>query len=83
MEDEVRDDGKMQMEEQKIRSELWVQERMEKQEYMEMLQQIEVLADDIWSEVVQSDDEKSWRKSGDPVDVCHFGGAVGELWKII
>ena len=41
------------------------------------------LADDIWSEVVLSDEEKSWRKGGDAVNVCDFGGAVGELWKII
>ena len=41
------------------------------------------LADDIWSEVVLSDEEESWRKGGDAVNVCDFGGAVGELWKII
>ena len=41
------------------------------------------LADDIWSEVVLSDEEKSWRKGGDAVNVCDSGGAVGELWKII
>ena len=41
------------------------------------------LADDIWSEVVLSDEEKSWRKGGDAVNVCDFGGAVEELWKII
>ena len=41
------------------------------------------LADGIWSEVVLSDEEKSWRKGGDAVNVCDFGGAVGELWKII
>ena len=41
------------------------------------------LTDDIWSEVVLSDDEKSWRKVGDAVNVCDFGGAVRELWKII
>ena len=40
------------------------------------------LADDIWSEVVLRDEEKSWQKDGDAV-VCDFGGAVGELWKII
>ena len=51
MEDEVRDNGKMQMEEQKIRRELWVQERMEMQEYMEMLQQIEVEVE--WQMVVE------------------------------
>ena len=28
------------------------------------------LADDIWSEVVLSDKEKSWRKGGDTVNVC-------------
>ena len=32
------------------------------------------LADDIWSEVVLSDEEKSWRKGGDAVNVCDFGG---------
>ena len=41
------------------------------------------LADDIWSEVVLRDEEKSWQKDGDAVNVCDFGGAVGELWKII
>ena len=41
------------------------------------------LVDGIWSDVVLSDKEKSWRKSGDAVNVCDFGGAVGELWKII
>ena len=41
------------------------------------------LADDIWSEVVLSDGEKSWLKGGDAVNVCDFGGAVEELWKII
>ena len=41
------------------------------------------LADDIWSEVVLCDEEKSWQKDGDAVNVCDFGGAVGELWKII
>ena len=41
------------------------------------------LTDGIWSEVVLSDEEKSWRKSGDAVIVCDFGGAVRELWKII
>ena len=39
------------------------------------------LADDIWSEVVLSDEEKSWRKGGDAVNVCDFGGAVGDLCK--
>ena len=95
MEDDVRDDGKMQMEEQKIKSELCVQEKMEKQEYMEILQQIEVevecqmvveivfemslvgLADDIWSEVVLSHQEKNWRNADDAVNACDFGGAVG------
>ena len=51
MQDEVRDDGKMKMEEQKMRSELWVQERMEKQDYMEMLQQTEVEVE--WQMVVE------------------------------
>ena len=41
------------------------------------------LANGICSEVVLSDEEKSWRKGGDAVNVCDFGGAVGELWKII
>ena len=41
------------------------------------------LADDIRSEVVLNDEEKSWRKGGDAVNVCDFVGAVGELWKII
>ena len=41
------------------------------------------LADDIWSEDVLSDEEISWRKCGDAVNVCDFGGAVGELCKII
>ena len=41
------------------------------------------LADYIWSEVVLIDEEKSWRKGGDAVDVCDFGGAVGQLCKII
>ena len=41
------------------------------------------LADDIWSEVVLSDEEKSWRKGGDAVNVFDFGRAIGELWKII
>ena len=40
------------------------------------------LADDIWSEVVLTDEEKSWRKGGDAVNACDFGGAVGELCKI-
>ena len=40
------------------------------------------LADDIWSEVVLSDEKKSWWKGGDAVNVCNFGWAVGELWKI-
>ena len=40
------------------------------------------LADDMWSEVVLTDEEKSWRKGGDAVNVCDFGGAVGELCKI-
>ena len=41
------------------------------------------LEDDIWSEVALSDKEKSWRKSCDAVNVCDFGGVVGELCKII
>ena len=41
------------------------------------------IAEDIWSEVVLSDEEKSWRKAGDAVNVCDFGGAVGKLCKVI
>ena len=41
------------------------------------------LADGIWSQIVLSDEEKSWRKGGDVVNVCDFGGAVGVLWIII
>ena len=41
------------------------------------------LADDIWSGDALRGDEKSWQKCGDAVNVCDFGGAVGELWKII
>ena len=44
------------------------------------------LADGIWSEVVLSDEEKEVvlsDKGGDAVNVCDFGGAVRELWKII
>ena len=41
------------------------------------------IADGIWPEVVLSDEEKSCRKGGDKVNVCSFGGAVGELSKII
>ena len=37
------------------------------------------LADGIWSGVFLSDEEKSWRKGGDAVNVCDFRGAVGEL----
>ena len=40
------------------------------------------LADGIWSEVDLSDEEKSWQKSGDAVNVWDFGGVVGELSKI-
>ena len=40
------------------------------------------LADNIWSEVVLIDEKKSWRKGDDAVNVCDFGGAVGELCKI-
>ena len=42
-----------------------------------------VLTDGIWSEVVLSDEEKSWRKGGGSVNACDFGGAVRELSKII
>ena len=42
-----------------------------------------VLTDGIWSEVVLSDEEKSWRKGGGSVNVCDFGGVVRELSKII
>ena len=41
------------------------------------------LADGIRSEIVLSDEKKSWRKGGDPVNVCDFDGAVEELWKIV
>ena len=41
------------------------------------------VADVIWSEVVLSNEEKSWQKGGDAVNVYDFGGAVRELWKII
>ena len=41
------------------------------------------LADGIWLDVALSDEEKSWRKGGDAVNVCDFGGAVVELSKII
>ena len=41
------------------------------------------LADEIWSEVVLSDGEKPLQNGGDAVNVCDFGGAVRELWKII
>ena len=41
------------------------------------------LGDDIWSEVVLSNEEKFWRKGGDAVNVCDFGGAVRELCKIM
>ena len=46
MEDEVRDDGEMQMDKEKMMSELWVQERMELWEYMETLQETEVEMED-------------------------------------
>ena len=39
------------------------------------------LADGIWSEVVLGGEENTWRKGGDAVNVCNFGGAVGELIK--
>ena len=41
------------------------------------------LTDGIWSEVVLSDEEKSWWKGRDPVNVCDFGEVVRELCKII
>ena len=41
------------------------------------------LADGAWSGVVLSDEEKSWRKGGDAINVCDFGGALGESCKII
>ena len=41
------------------------------------------LADSIWSEVVLSDEAKSWRKGRDPVNVCDFGEVVRQLFKII
>ena len=41
------------------------------------------LAVGICSEVVLSDEEKSWQKGGDAVKVCDFGGAVAELCKTI
>ena len=41
------------------------------------------LADGIWSEVVLSDEEKSWWKGGYAVNVCDFGGTVREFCKII
>ena len=47
------------------------------------LKKMQKIADGIWPEVVLSDEEKSWRKGGDKVNVCSFGGAVGELSKII
>ena len=39
------------------------------------------LSNGIWSDVVLSDEEKSWWKRGDAVNVCDFGGAVRELSK--
>ena len=39
------------------------------------------LADSIWSELVLSGKEKSRRKGCDAVNVCNFGGAVGESSK--
>ena len=39
------------------------------------------LADGIWSEVILSDEEKSCWKVGDAVNVCDFGGAVGNYGK--
>ena len=41
------------------------------------------LADEIWSEVVLSDGEKSWRKGSDAINVCDFGEAIREFSKII
>ena len=35
------------------------------------------LAEDIRSEVVLRDEEKSWRKGGGAVNVCYLGGVVG------
>ena len=35
------------------------------------------LADGIWSEVVLSGEEETWRKGSDAVNVCNFGGTVG------
>ena len=37
------------------------------------------VADGVWSEVVLSGEENTWQKGGDTVNVCNFGGAVGEL----
>ena len=39
------------------------------------------LADGIWSDIVLNDEEKSWWNGDDAVNVCDFGGAVGELSK--
>ena len=47
------------------------------------LKKMQTIADGIWPEVVLSDEERSWRKGGDKVNVCSFGGAVGELSKIM
>ena len=58
-----------------------VEENAEVGEVMSLLG----LADDIWSEVVLSEMRKNlgeW-KGGNAVNVCDFGGAVRELWKII
>ena len=55
-----------------------VQEDAEVGEVMSLVD----LADGIWSEVDLSDEEKSWQKGGDAVNVCDFGGVVGELSKI-
>ena len=58
-----------------------VEENTEVGEVMSLLG----LADEIWSEVVLSEMRKNlgeW-KGGNAVNVCDFGGAVRELWKII
>ena len=47
------------------------------------LKKMQTIADGIWPEVVLSNEERSWRKGGDKVNVCSFGGAVGELSKIM
>ena len=37
------------------------------------------LAESIWPEVVLSGEENTWQKGGDAVNVCNFGGTLGEL----